>query len=281
VLIAPHVELVDTDVHDESRLTNLLHGCAAAINLVGILNERGHDGAGFEHAHTQLAEKLARACRDAGVPRLLQMSALKADADHGASHYLRSKGRAERAIARESGDEIAYTVFRPSVIFGPDDSLLNRFATLLRFLPVLPLARADARFAPVFVDDVAAAFVAALDDPSAHGRTYELCGPDLYSLAELVTLVRDELGLTRWIVPLPAPLGRLQAWLGEYLLPGKPLSLDNFASLGVASVCASNGLASLGVRAHALASVAPRCLGRLGRQPRLARLRRGTGARRR
>src|SRR5262249_44351078 len=144
----------------------------------GILNERGHDGSGFERAHVELAAKLARACRATGVPRLLQMSALKADAEHGPSHYLRTKGKAERVVAAECAGHVAYTIFRPSVIFGPDDSFTNRFASLLRRLPVLPLPRPEARFAPVFVDDVVAAFLAALDDPRTHSASYELCGPD-------------------------------------------------------------------------------------------------------
>jgi NADH dehydrogenase len=205
------------------------------------------------------------------------MSAIKADADHGVSHYLRSKGRAERVIATESGDAVAFTVFRPSVIFGAEDSLLNRFASLLRRMPVLPLACAQARFAPVYVDDVAAAFGAALANPATHGKTFELCGPDLFSLEELVRFVRAQIGLRRAIVPLPAPVGRLQAWIGEYLLPGKPFSLDNFASLQVASVCSADGLATLGIRAQSLAAIAPTYLGRNGRQDRLTRLRQWSG----
>jgi uncharacterized protein YbjT (DUF2867 family) len=273
LLVAPDVELVEADVHDEARLAELLVDCDAAVNLVGILNEKGPRGAEFEKVHTELTAKLVAACRRVGVGRLLQMSSLKADAERGASHYLRSRGRAERVVADDCGDAVAFTVFRPSVIFGPEDALLIRFASLLRWLPVLPLARAAARFAPVFVDDVAAAFTVALENRSTHGKTYELCGPDLYSLEELVRFVRAQLGLHRAIVPLPAPLGRLQAWIGEYLLPGKPFSLDNYASLGVASVCGADGLASLGLRAQTLSAIAPTYLGGGDRQRRLARLR--------
>jgi NADH dehydrogenase len=268
------VEVVEADVHDEKQLAEQLADCDAAVNLVGILNETGHRGAGFEKVHTELAAKLVQACRRVGVGRLLQMSSLKADAERGPSHYLRSKGRAERAIV-ESGTWLAFTIFRPSVIFGPGDSLLNRFASLLRWLPVLPLACAQARFAPVFVDDVAAAFAVALEERATHGKTYELCGPDIYSLEELVRFVRAQRKLRRAIVALPAPLGRLQALLGEYLLPGKPFSLDNYASLNVASVCSTDGFASLGLRPQALSSVAPAYLGGSDRQVRLSRLRRG------
>lgn len=277
LLVWPGVELVTADVHDESQLRRLLDGCCAAINLVGILNEAGHDGAGFERAHTELVAKLVRACHDVRVPRLLQMSALKADAENGPSHYLRTKGRAERVLRAESGEKLAYTVFRPSVIFGAEDSLLNRFAALLRITPLLPLAGADARFAPVFVDDVAEAFARALPNPTTYGRSYELCGPEIYSLAELVRFVRAQLRLRRAIVELPRWLGQLEAWVGEYLLPGKPFSRDNLASLGVPSVCTTDGLAELGIQARALSAIAPTYLGADRRQAELARLRRSAG----
>ncbi|HUL82649.1 MAG TPA: complex I NDUFA9 subunit family protein [Gammaproteobacteria bacterium] len=277
LLVSPGIELLEADVHDDTRLRELLDGCRAAINLVGILNEPGHDGAGFERAHAELTAKLVRACRDADVPRVLQMSALKADAERGPSHYLRSKGRAERLLATGAGDSIAYTVFRPSVIFGAEDSLLNRFATLLRIAPVLPLAGADARFAPVFVDDVAEAFARSLANPATWGKTYELCGPEIYSLEEIVRLVRAQLGLRRAIVKLPSSLSRIEAWLGEYVLPGKPFSRDNLASLGVPSLCTNDGLAELGIHAHALSSIAPTYLGAGDRQRELTRLRRSAG----
>jgi uncharacterized protein YbjT (DUF2867 family) len=277
VLVSPGVELLEADVHDDAQLRQLLDGCRAAINLVGILNEAGHDGAGFERAHAELTTKLVRACRETRVPRLLQMSALKADADRGPSHYLRSKGRAERALAAGAGDALAYTVFRPSVIFGAEDSLLNRFAALLRVAPVLPLAGAESRFAPVFVDDVAEAFARALANPATSNKTYELCGPEIYSLEELVRFVRAQLDVRRVIVKLPAWLGRIEAWVGEYLLPGKPFSRDNLASLSVPSLCTSDGLAELGIHARSLSAIAPTYLGTGDRQRELTRLRRSAG----
>lgn len=264
------------NIHDEATLEHLLRGCDAAINLVGILNERGHDGSGFEHAHVALAEKLTRSCRRTGVSRVLQMSALKADARQAPSHYLRSKGRAEQAVQAESGNDVAWTIFRPSVIFGPGDTFINRFAGLLRMAPVLPLPRAHARFAPVFVEDVATVFAAALTDPRAASSTYELCGPEIFTLGEIVRYVRNVLGLRRAIVPLPDALGRAQAWVGEYLLPGKPLSLDNFASLGVDSVC-SGEAAPPGFQPLPLSAVVPAYLGKGGSDRVLARLRQGAG----
>lgn len=257
LLVFPGLELTAADVHDEPTLTRLVDGCEAVVNLVGILNEPGHDGSGFRHVHVDLTAKVIRACLDTGVGRLLHMSALKANAERGASHYLKTKGQAEQLVKSQTGDGLRYTIFKPSTIFGPGDSFTLRFALLLRRLPILPLPCADARMAPVFVDDVARAFLLALRDSHTQNRSYELCGPDIYSLAELVKLVQRQLGIHRIVVPLPRPLGRLQAWAGDYLLPGKPFSLDNFKSLGVSSVCTESGLASLRIAPRSLATIAP------------------------
>jgi NADH dehydrogenase len=138
---------------------------------------------------------------------------------------------------------------------------------------VLPLAAADARFAPVFVDDVAEAFALALREPSTHGKTYELCGPEILSLLEIVRFVRAQLGLHRAIVKLPAALAELEAWIGEYLLPGKPFSRDNLASLSVASLCATDGFQQLGLRPRSMFSLTSELLGGDAKHRRLARLR--------
>ena len=248
LLILPGLDLVQADVHDPEQLAAVLRGADTVINLVGILNERGHDGSGFRRAHVELAEKLMGACRKMGVRRVLQMSALKANAERGPSHYLSTKGLAEQVIRNQAGENIKYTIFRPSVIFGPDDSFCNRFARILRLTPLLPLARLDARFAPVYVGDVAEAFVRAIGDSHTFGQTYELCGPDAFTLEEILRFICAELGLRRIIIGLPGPLGRFQAWVGDYLLPGKPFSRDNFRSLAVASVCRENGFAAFGIK---------------------------------
>lgn len=255
LLVLPGLELVQADVHDPEQLARLLSGCDAVINLIGILNERGHDGSGFRYVHVELVEKLMAVCRKLGIKRLIQMSALKANAERGPSHYLTTKGQAEQTIQNQAGDSIHYTIFRPSVIFGPEDTFCNRFAGILRLSPILPLARLEARFAPVFVADVAEAFARALPDSRTFGQTYELCGPDIYTLEEILRYICRELELRRAIVRLPGPLGRLQAWIGEYLLPGKPFSRDNYRSLTVASVCRENGFATFGIapkRMHAI-----------------------------
>jgi NADH dehydrogenase len=274
LLVLPALELRDTDVHDAAVLPEALRGHDVVINLVGILNEAG--GAGFRRVHADLTRTVVGACRSAGVPRLLQMSSLRAD-EGAPSQYLRTKGAAERVV-REDAGSVAWTIFRPSVIFGPGDGFMNKFADLLRLFPVLPIARARARFAPVYIGDVVEAMVRALGDRAAHGRTYELCGPEVLTLGELVRFVATVIGKRRLVVGLPAPAGWLQAWLMGWL-PGKPLSLDNYRSLKLDSVCSENGLARLGIVPASLRAVVPAYLGDAGRAAQLDAFRRATAGR--
>lgn len=259
--VMPSVRVVRCDVHDEPQLAAAFRGHDAVINLAGLYNERGRNGAGFRWAHGDLTRKMLFACRETGVDRLLHMSALKADADHGPSHYLRSKGEAERIVREEAGPDLKWTIFQPSVIFGAGDTFMTRMAGLLRRVPVaLPLARPGARLSPVWVEDVVAAMLLALEDEDTAGESYELCGPEVFTLRQLVTLLRDELGLRKAVVGLPDPLARLQAAVMDFI-PGKPFSTDNYRSLTVDSVCSSNGFARLGLRPHALGALLPRYLG--------------------
>ena len=251
------VELRVADVHSPSALGQLFAGCDAVINLVGILNPSGRST--FEYVHTQLAAKVLAAARGTGVRRLLHMSALGAD-ERGPSRYLRSKGAAEaqlRAAAQPETPQPAVTIFRPSVIFGAGDSLTNRFAGLLRLgAGVLPLVRAGARFAPVSVLDVAEAFVRALETHASCGATYQLCGPEVMTLEQIVRLTARVAELPCHIVPVPDALGLLQGALMG-LLPGKPFSLDNFRSLTLDCVCREDGCAALGITARPMLAELP------------------------
>ena len=245
LLVLPGLSLIETNVHDPDVLRELFTGCGAVVNLVGILNERGRKGQGFEHAHVDLARKVVEACAASGVTRLLHMSALKADLPDAPSHYLRTKGEAERIV--RGSDQVAATIFRPSTIFGPDDSFVNRFARLLRLpTPVFPLPRAGARFAPVFIGDVVEAFTRCLRDPHTVGESYELCGPRIYTLREIVASIARASNLRRYIMSVPDALARVQAGLMDFV-PGKPFSTDNYLSLTVDSVCTQDGLARLGI----------------------------------
>jgi uncharacterized protein YbjT (DUF2867 family) len=266
--VLPRTLLRTVDVYDQAALAAALAGAGAAVNLVGILNERGFGGKGFRKAHVELTATLIAACRQAGVPRLLQMSALRAG--EGDSHYLRTRGEAE-ALVRASS--LGWTIVRPSVIFGPDDGLFCRFAGLLRWLPVLPIARPKARFAPVYVGDVAEAMVRSLERPESLGKVYELYGREVMTLAQIVRYTAHQLGLRRWVIPLPDALGRLQALVGD-ILPGKPISSDNYRSLALESVGRTDGLATLGIAPTPVAAIVPWVLAGNRRQAQLDRYRR-------
>lgn len=256
LLVLPTLDLVAANVHDPKTLQREFAGCDAVINLVGTLNERGHRGKGFYKVHTELAQKIIKACRQAGVKRLLQMSALGV-AENAPSHYLRSKCEAENAIRSGAGDAVHYTFYRPSVIFGTNDSFTNRFAGLLKFTPgILPLACADAKFAPVYVGDVVDAFARGLTDRSTWNQGYELCGPRVYTLAEIVRYIADVMERRCWIIKLPNWLSRLQAAVLEFF-PGKPLSLDNYHSLQIDSVCQDDGCQRLDIAPTRLQTIVP------------------------
>lgn len=262
LLVDPRVTLIEADVHDPATLRGLIAGCAAVVNLVGILNERrGPAGQAFARAHVELPGKIVAAMRDTGVRRLLHMSALNADPREERSLYLRTKGQGEELVHDAARDGLEVTSFRPSVIFGPGDSFFNRFATLLGVTPlVFPLACGDSRFAPVYVGDVVTAMTRALQDRSTSGRRWDLCGPEIYTLAQLVEYTARQLGLRRRVWKLNDALSRLQARALEFV-PGKPFSRDNYGSLQKDSVCERNGLIELGVRPTAVDAVVPGYLG--------------------
>jgi len=252
VTVLPTVELVVADPHAPADLDRAFAGMDAVVNLVGILHETRRQG--FRDCHVELPRKVAQACRRAGVRHLLHMSALGAD-PKGPSAYQRTKGEGEAAV-REAAGEMPLTIFRPSVIFGEGGGFLELFARLVRALPVLPLAGARARFQPVWVEDVARCFTAALGDAQTFGQTYELGGPRVYTLEELVRYVAATLGRRRAVLRLPAPLGQLQALVLEHV-PGKPMTRDNLASMRVDNVCANPFPAVFGFQPAALEAIVP------------------------
>ena len=267
-MLPPGVELREMDVYDPTALRQAFTGCDAVVNLVGILNERGDSGRGFRRAHVELTKLVIAAMQLAGVRRLLQMSSL--NAGRGQSHYLKSRGEAEAAV-KASGLE--FSIFEPSVIFGHGDGLFCRFAQLLKIAPVLPLARANAKFAPVYVGDVTEAFVRALGNRRSHGEVYELYGPDVFTLAQIVQMTAKARGLSRLVVPLPDLLGRLQGLVFDFV-PGKPFSSDNFRSLLTDSVGGIDGLHRLGITPTRVAAKLPEILGHVDdRQTRYDRYR--------
>jgi len=265
-------ELVRADPFDHSQLTGVLDDCQAVVNLVGILNADGKRRS-FRRVHVELVENIVAACHTAKVGRLLHMSALGADQSSGSSQYLRTKGEGENKAHTLGKPGIAVSSFRPSVIFGPDDSFLNRFAALMAIPGPLPLACPDAKLSPVYVGDVATAFANALEDPTSHGRHFELCGPKTYTLEELVRFVAIHSGRRKHILRLPDWASRMQAAVLQYV-PGKPFTPDNYQSLRTPSVCQEDGLTMLGVSPTSLETAGARFLSGYGKNQRLSLLRR-------
>lgn len=250
MMLWPRVRLCALSAHEDAdaamdrntgapvTLADLMPGHRVVINLVGILSEARHDGAGFAEAHLGWTQRILALASECGVRQYLHMSALGADAVNGSSFYLRSKGAAEDwAHAFGAAQDIAVTSYRPSVIFGPGDAFLNRFAGLAAWMPGLfPLACADARFSPVYVGDVAEQFLAVIGSPRSAGQRIDLCGPADYSLRELVEYAARLSGHSRWVLKLPDWAARMQARLLERL-PGKPFTRDQYDSLQTPCVC--------------------------------------------
>lgn len=264
----PGLTVIEASVHSQADLARLMPGHDAVVNLVAVLHS---DEARFEQVHVDLPAKIAQAMKAAGVHRLVHVSALGADAQ-GPSMYQRSKARGE-AVLRSAG--LALTVLRPSVIFGAEDKFLNLFADLQAVLPFMPLAGSGTRFQPVWVGDVARAVVACLQNPDTMGQTYELCGPDVLTLGELVHRAGQWAGVNhgqgRPVIGLPMWMGWLQAAAME-LAPGEPLmSRDNLASMKVDNVATGQlpGLQALGIAPAAAAGVAPAYLGHRGPRSRM------------
>jgi NADH dehydrogenase len=250
--VLPGAELVGADIHDPGILAEQFAGCDAVINLVGVLHEYSNQS--FRAVHAELPAKVVEACRASGVKRLLHMSALHADAARGPSQYLFTKGEGEQTVMQ--AQDLAVTSFKPSIIFAPDDDFFNKFAGLLKFNLVLPLACPNSRFAPVYVEDVAQAFEVALENDATIGQSYELCGPRVYTFKEIVEDIARMLGKKRLVVGLSDSLAQLQAKIFG-MLPVKIFTMDNYLSLQVDSVCSCNGLEALGITPHSIEGIMP------------------------
>ncbi|MFC1602346.1 complex I NDUFA9 subunit family protein [Pseudomonadota bacterium] len=270
--ILPGVQLLAANIYDAKAMEPHLASCDAFINLVGILNE-GSNKQGFKQAHVDLVDAVIKACRNSGVSRLLHMSALNANQDQGPSRYLFTKGEGENLAHKLSQPDIKVTSFRPSVIFGPGDSFFNRFSDLLNMAPApFPLACPDAHFAPVYIGNIVDAFIHSLYEPSSFDQRYDLCGPRVFTLEELVRYTAHQLGLKRQIIRLSDRASKLQAEiLGR--MPGQPFSMDNYLSMQVDSVCQHNGLPDLGIAPADVDEIVPLYLGLTKKQRRLSRWR--------
>ncbi|WP_409268743.1 complex I NDUFA9 subunit family protein [Massilia sp. BHUDP2] len=264
----PYLDLEVADIHDDATLRRLLAGHDAVINLVGVLHGGHGDPYGpvFRQLHVELPRRIVRACAELGVPRYLHMSVLGASHTGGmympSSMYQRSKADGE--LAARSEPNVSATIFRPSIVFGPGDHFLTVFAKLQRRFPVLPLACAQSRLQPVYVEDMAAAFAVALREPRTRGAVIELGGPQVYTLAELAHLAGRYAGHERQVLALPDWAARLEARLFE-LLPGEPMiSRDKLDSMKVDNVVDPLTQAltaeALGIKLTSLEAAAPHYL---------------------
>jgi NADH dehydrogenase len=276
LILLPTVDVVDADVLAEGALERLAAGHDAVINLAGILHgrrgrpdERGPNdyGPDFARVHVELPQAIVAACRATGARRLLHVGALGASPT-APSEYLRSKAFGEKAVL--AADDLDATAFRPSIVFGPEDKFLNTFAAMLRFLPGMALPCPEAKFQPVYVGDVARAMVSALENPEARGKAYELCGPRVYTMKQLVEYVCAVTGRRRIIVGLPDRLSYLQARIMEWT-PGPMMSRDNYYSMQVPNV--SSAVFPFGIQPQSLEAVAPGYLAPSGPRERYPQLR--------
>lgn len=247
------LDIVRGDILDTASVARALDGADGAVNLVGILKE-GY-GRGFDAIHVEGARAVAAAASAAGLEALVHVSAIGADPD-STSAYGRSKGEGEEAVRAAFPKS---TILRPSIVFGPEDDFLNRFAGLMRLAPVMPVVAGNTRFQPVYVVDVAQAVAAALADPAAHGgRTYWLGGPTVISMRELLQWIARETGRKPSFIDVPdgiaGALARLTGWL-----PGAPITADQWRMLQSDNIVADGaaGLAALGVEPTPMAAVAP------------------------
>lgn len=270
------LDVIEFDPFDQIELARFIEGADAVVNLAGTLHgRRGNPyGAEFAKLHVELPSKIAAACEGKGVHRLMHLSAINADSN-GPSMYLRSKGDGEKAVLAAA--QVATTIFRPSVVFGSEDRFLNTFAALQRLFPVLPLAKANAKFQPVYVGDVVKAIVGTLDLDAAHGRTYELGGPAVYTLESLVRYCGEMIGRDARIVRLPDAFAYMQALTFE-TLPGAPLiTRDNLDSMSRDAVLSGPLAPELNLEPVAIEAIAPTYLNEASLRSRFSAFRAAAG----
>ena len=255
LILLPNVQVIDCDIADNHALKNALKGSDAVINLVGILHENSKNS--FEKIHHQLPRRVAQMCEELGIARLIHMSALQASIN-APSAYLKSKAAGEAAV-NEFSKKLNITIFKPSVVFGRGDSFVNLFANLVKYLPVIALAKPNAKFQPIWVEDVAQCFVNALENTATYGKSYELGGPTVYTLKAIIQKIMSILGKQRPIIGLNDSLSMAQGFMLE-LMPIKLMTRDNIRSMQVDNVCATSMATELDVVATSLDVIAPEYL---------------------
>lgn len=234
LILLPNVNVVECNVLEAQTLKQALKGADAVINLIGILHQSRR--LRFDVMHHQLPLQIARTCVDLGIKRLIHMSSLQASAN-APSEYLRSKAAGEAALASYA-KQLNITIFKPSIIFGRDDRFVNLFASLVKCLPFILLARPNAKFQPIWVEDVASCFASSIQNSLTYGQTYELAGPKVYTFRALVRQIMQTFGIQRPIIGLGDRLSYAQGFMME-CLPVQLMSRDNVRSMQVDSVSAN------------------------------------------
>jgi uncharacterized protein YbjT (DUF2867 family) len=267
------IQVVSGNIRSDADMAAAFAGAVAGVNLVGILAEGGSQT--FAGLQADGAGRAARAAAAAGVTAYVQISAIGADAS-SAIAYARSKGEGERAVLAALPFA---TILRPSLVGGPEDQFFNRFAGMARLSPFLPAICGESLFQPVYVRDVADAVLAALPSANAHGRTFELGGPDVLSFTAILQLISDLTGLDRPVVPLSDFTSSLLAKLGD-ILPMMPMNSDQLAMLKKGNICAAGtpGLRELGITPTPLAAYLPEMMQRFRRGGRFAKAAQGSAA---
>ena len=248
LLVHPNIRLVEANIIDPATLKSLCQGQQAVINLVGILNERRKGD--FRRFHVDFIKEVVEACSAGGIQRLLHISALGADQATGSSLYLRSKGEGENLLHTFGQRGMHVTSFQPSVVFGKHDDFINRFAGILNwYVGFFPLACADSKLAPVYVGDLVSKMVDCLDDRGTHGKRYTVCGPEVFTLKQILELIISTLRLPVRVMSLGKGLSRLQATILQNL-PGKLFTMDNYRSLQTDNVCADGNCCDTSLRTY-------------------------------
>lgn len=248
LLVHPNIRLVETNITDPPSLKALCVGQQAAINLVGILHERRKGD--FRRYHVDFIKSVVESCSETGIRRLLHVSALGADQATGSSLYLRSKGEAENLLHTFGQRGLDVTSFQPSVVFGKDDDFINRFAGILRYYAgYFPLACPDSKLAPVYVGDLVAKIATSIDDRNSFSKRYTVCGPEVFTLRQILELIITTLNLPVRVMPLGKGMSRLQAFILQNL-PGKLFTLDNYRSLQTDSICTQGDLCETSLRQY-------------------------------
>jgi NADH dehydrogenase len=251
------VQLVRGDIGSDAGMARAFDGAAAGVNLVGILDEKA--GQKFAAVQAEGAGRAARAAAAAGIGHYVQMSAIGADPASPVP-YARTKAEGEAAVRAAIPSA---TILRPSLVVGPEDQFLNQFAAMARISPLLPVIAGDSRFQPVYVLDVAAAVLAALQHPDAAGRTFELGGPEVMSFRAILAMINSVTARGRTLVEVPDGIARLLGRIGD-ILPFMPMTSDQFAMLQSDNIVTAGvaGLAELGITPTPMAVFVPAMLER-------------------